>query len=65
VETEAIRSYIKETTLTSYIEELHQNLRQVVKSKNLSSLEETIKESLEEEKLLESNKEARRLFKHN
>jgi hypothetical protein len=63
-EAEAIRSYIKETTLTSYVEGLHQNLRQIVKSKHLSSLEEAIKESLEEEKLLESNKEARRLFQY-
>jgi hypothetical protein len=50
VEAEAVRSYIKETTLTSYVEGLHQNLRQKVKSKNLISLEEAIKESLEEEK---------------
>lgn len=65
VEAEAVRSYIKETTLTSYVEGLHQNLRQIVKSKNLISLEEAIKESLEEEKLLESNRETRRLFQNN
>lgn len=64
-EAEGVRSYIKETTLTSYVEGLHQNLRQIVKSKNLSSLEEAIKESLEEEKLLESNRETRRLFQNN
>lgn len=64
MEAEAIRSYIKETNLTSYVEELHQNLRQVVKSKNVSSLEDTIKECLEEEKLIESNKEDRRLFQN-
>jgi len=65
VEAEAVRSYIKETTLTSYVEGLHQNLRQIVKSKNLISLEDAIKESLEEEKLLESNRETRRLFQNN
>jgi len=40
VEAEAVRSYIKETTLTSYVEGLHQNLRQIVKSKNLISLKD-------------------------
>jgi len=65
MEAEAIQDYIKETTLTSYIEGLHQNLRQITKFKNLSSLEEAIKESLEEEKLLQSNKQARRLFQNN
>lgn len=37
----------------------------MVKSKNLSSLEEAIKESIEEEKLIESNKSARRLLQGN
>lgn len=64
-EAEAIRGYIKETTLTSYVEGLYSNIRQVIKSKNLTSLEEAIKESLEEEKLQESNKEARRLIHNN
>jgi len=61
-EAEAIRCFVKRNTLTSYVEGFHQSLRQVVKLKNLSSLEEAIKESLEKEKLLESNIEARRFF---
>lgn len=63
-EAEAVRSYIKETILTSYVG-LHQNLRQIIKSKNLTSLEEAIKESMEEEILLESYKETRRLLQNN
>lgn len=57
--------HIKETTLISYVEGLYQNLRQIVKLKNLSSLEEAMKESLEKEKLIESTKQARPLFQDN
>jgi len=65
VEADAIRNYIKETTLTSYVEGLYPNLRQIINTKTIPTLHEAIKESLEEEKLLESNKEARRLLQNN
>ncbi|KAL4089039.1 hypothetical protein QTP88_024117 [Uroleucon formosanum] len=52
----AIYSYIKETTLTTYIEGLPSTIRSVVKPKNHPTLEEAIKDSLEEEKIYQSKK---------
>lgn len=60
----AIHNYIKETTLTTYIEGLPITIRGVVKSKNHSSLEEAIKDSLEEEKIFQSNKGTQRLLNY-
>ncbi|KAL4083697.1 hypothetical protein QTP88_029013 [Uroleucon formosanum] len=58
----AIHSYIKETTLTTYIEGLPSTIRSVVKPKNHPTLEEAIKDSLEEEKIYQSNKGTQRLL---
>lgn len=58
----AIHNYIKETTLTTYIEGLPSTIRGVVKSKNHPTLEEAIKDSLEEEKIYQSNKGTQRLL---
>ncbi|VVC39111.1 Aspartic peptidase domain,Zinc finger, CCHC-type [Cinara cedri] len=58
----AIHNYIKETTLTIYIEGLPSSIRGVVKSKNRPTLEEAIKYSLEEEKIYQSNKGTQRLL---
>jgi len=60
----AIHNYIKETTLTTYIEGLPSTIRGVVKSKNHPTLEEAIKDSLEEEKIYQSNKGTQRLLNH-
>lgn len=62
--TEAIRDYIRETTLTTYVEGLDQNLRQIIKSRNHKSIEDAIKDSLEEEKLLKSSLETQRLLQN-
>ena len=66
-EAKAVHDYIKETTLTTYIEGLPESIRNIIKSRNPPSLEDAIKESLEEEKIFLSNKETRRLLqnKHN
>lgn len=60
----AIREYIKETTLTTFIEGLEPNLRQIIKSRHHPSLEEAINDSLEEEKLIKSNADTQRLFQN-
>lgn len=60
----AVHAYIKEVTLTSYIEGLPSSIRSVIKSRNYSSLEEAIKASLEEDKIYQSNKDAQRIL-HN
>lgn len=52
----AVHEYIKETTLTTYVEGLPFSIRGVIKSKNHTSLEEAIKDSLEEDRIYQSNK---------
>jgi hypothetical protein len=61
-DTKAIHGYIREITLTTYIEGLSPNIRNIIKSRNLSTLEEAIKESIEEEKMFLSHKETQRLL---
>lgn len=39
VEAKEVWSYIKKTTLTSYVDKFHKNLRQIVKSINISSIQ--------------------------
>lgn len=60
----AVHAYIKEVTLTSYIEGLPSSIRSVIKSKNHVSLEEAIKASLEEDKIYQSNRDTQRIL-HN
>ncbi|KAL4156031.1 hypothetical protein QTP88_000066 [Uroleucon formosanum] len=60
----AVHEYIKETTLTTYVEGLPFSIRGVIKSKNHTSLEEAIKDSLEEDRIYQSNKGTQRLL-HN
>lgn len=62
IEAKAIHNYIKETTLTTYVEGLPNSIRNIIKSRNLPTLEDAIKESLEEEKIFLSNKETQRLL---
>lgn len=59
----AIREYIKDTTLTTFVEGLEPNLKQTIKARHHASLEEAINDSLEEEILLRSNRDAQRLLK--
>jgi hypothetical protein len=59
----AIRDYIKDTTLTTFVKGLEQNLRKTIKARHHASLEETINDRLEEEKLLRSNLDTQRLLK--
>lgn len=59
----AIRNYIKEVTLTTYVEGLEQNLKQTIKARQHTTLEDAINDSLEEEKLLKSNLDSQRLLK--
>ncbi|KAL4127053.1 hypothetical protein QTP88_011251 [Uroleucon formosanum] len=63
-EAKAVHDYIKETTLTTYIEGLPDSIRNIIKSRNPSNLEDAMKVSLEEEKIFLSNKETRRLFQN-
>ncbi|KAL4108059.1 hypothetical protein QTP88_018316 [Uroleucon formosanum] len=56
-EAKAVHDYIKETTLTTYIEGLPDSIRNIIKSRNPSNLEDAMKVSLEEEKIFLSNKE--------
>ncbi|KAE9523814.1 hypothetical protein AGLY_015702 [Aphis glycines] len=63
-EAKAVHDYIKETTLTTYIEGLPDSIRNIIKSRNPSTLEDAMKESLEEEKIFLSNKETRRLLQN-
>ncbi|KAL4091163.1 hypothetical protein QTP88_025900 [Uroleucon formosanum] len=58
-EAKAVHDYIKETTLTTYIEGLPDSIRNIIKSRNPSNLEDAMKVSLEEEKIFLSNKETR------
>jgi len=58
----AIHDYIREITLTTYIEGSSTDIRGQIKSRNLPSLEEAIKESMEEEKIFQSNKDTQRLL---
>jgi len=58
----AVHEYIKETTLTTYVEGLPSSIRGVIKSKNHTSLEEAIKDSLEEDRIYQSNKGTQRLL---
>lgn len=64
-EARTIHEYIKEVTLTSYIEGLPTSIRGLMKSRNPHSIEEAIKESLEEEKIYQSNKGTLRLLQGN
>jgi len=48
--------------LTTYIEGLSPSIRGAIKSRNLSTLEEAIEESLEEEKIYQSNKDTQRIL---
>lgn len=52
----AIRTYIKEITLTTYVEGLLPHLRTVIKSRNFETLENAMKASLEQ-KMYRSSKE--------
>jgi len=60
----AVHEYIKETTLTAYVEGLPSSIRGIIKAKNHASLEEAIKDSLEEDKLYQSNRDTQKLL-HN
>lgn len=60
----AVHRYIKQVTLTSYIEGLPSSIKNVIKSKNYETLEEAIKNSLEEDKIYQSNKDSQKIF-HN
>jgi hypothetical protein len=60
-----IRGYIKETILTMFIEGLEPNLRQIIKSRHHTSLEEAINYSLEEENSLNSLRIRNAYFKTN
>jgi len=59
----AIRTYIKEITLTTYVEGLLPHLRTVIKSRNFETLEDAMKASLEEQKIYQSSKETQRILK--
>ncbi|KAF0689167.1 Uncharacterized protein FWK35_00035928, partial [Aphis craccivora] len=50
----AIRTYIKEITLTTYVEGLLPHLRTVIKSRNFETLEDAMKASFEEQKIYQS-----------
>lgn len=50
--------------MTSYIKRLPNSIRNIIKSRNLPTLEDAIKESLEEEKIVLSNKETQRLLQN-
>lgn len=58
----AVHEYIKETTITTYIEGLPSTIRGVIKSKNHKVLEEAIKDSLEEDKIYQSSIGTQRLL---
>ena len=60
----AIRDYIKDITLTTFVDGLEPNLRQTIKVRHHASLEEAINDSLEEEKLLRSSQDTQRLLKN-
>jgi len=61
-EAKAVHEYIKETTLTTYVEGLPSSIRGVIKAKNHTSVEEAIKDSLEEDKIYQSNKGTQRVL---
>ncbi|CAI6372619.1 unnamed protein product [Macrosiphum euphorbiae] len=63
-EAKTINDFIKETALTIFIEGLPNSIRGIIKSRNLPSIEEAIKQSLEEEKMYLSNKDAQRLIQN-
>jgi len=63
-EAKTINNFIKETALTIFIEGLPNSIRGIVKSRNLPNIEEAIKQSLEEEKMYLSNKDAQRLIQN-
>lgn len=58
----AVHEYIKETTLTTYVEGLPSTIRGIIKAKNHQVLEEAIKDSLEEDKIYQSNVGTQRLL---
>jgi len=58
----AVHDYIREITLTTYVEGLSLSIRSTIKSKNLSTLEDAINESIEEEKIYQSNKDTQRIL---
>lgn len=60
----AVHRYIKQVTLTSYIEGLPSSIKNVIKSKNYETLEEAIKASLEEDKIYQSNKDSQKIFRN-
>lgn len=64
MEAKAINDYIKETTLTTFIEGLPNSIRGIIKSRNFPNIEEAIKGSLEEDKIFQSNKDAQRLIQN-
>jgi len=51
-EAKAVHDYIREITLTTYIEGLSPTIRGTIKSRNLLTFEDAIRKSLEEEKNL-------------
>lgn len=63
-EAKTINNFIKETALTIFIEGLPNSIRGIIKSRNLPNIEEAIKQSLEEEKMYLSNKDAQRLIQN-
>lgn len=63
-EAKIINDYIKEVTLTTFVEGLPNSIRGIIKSRNFRSIEEAMKGSLEEDKIYQSNKEAQRLMQN-
>lgn len=57
-----IHDYINEMMLTTYFKGLSADIRGQIKSRNLLSLEEEIKERMEEDKICQSNKDIQRLL---
>lgn len=62
-EAKAIRSYIKEITLTTYVEGLLPHLKSVIKARNFETLEAAMKASLEEQKIYESTRDTQRIIR--
>ncbi|KAL4097215.1 hypothetical protein QTP88_022024 [Uroleucon formosanum] len=60
-----IHTFIKEITLTTYVEGLLPHLRTVIKSRNFETLEDVMKASLEEQKIYQSSKETQRVLRGN
>lgn len=63
-EAKTINNYIKEIALTIFIEGLLNSIRGIIKSRNLPNIEEAIKQSIEEEKMYLSNRDAQRLIQN-